>query len=87
MPQLTSPTVTIARVIQCVGGVAQPATAHQRLPGALGTTEVQAAQDIQEGPDVLGPGVLATGKQLVAPTGSSPSALIAAVPAPKAGSR
>ena len=32
----------------------QPAAAHQHLPGALGATEVQTAQDIQEGPDVVG---------------------------------
>ncbi len=32
----------------------QPAAAHQHLPGALGTTEVQAAQDIQEGPAMVG---------------------------------
>ena len=34
---------------------------------------------------MLGPGVLATGKRLVAPAGSSPSAMTAAVTAPKAG--
>ena len=32
----------------------RPAAAHQRLPGALGTTEVQAAADIQESPQVVG---------------------------------
>ena len=32
----------------------QPATAHQHLPGVLGTKEVQTAQVIQEGPQVVG---------------------------------
>ena len=32
----------------------RPAPAHQFLPGALGEAEVQAARDIQEGPQVVG---------------------------------
>ena len=37
--------------------------------------------------DDVGPGVLATGERLVAPGGSSPSAMTAAVTAPRADSR
>ena len=57
------------------------------LGDRFGKRKVDRSIDARSDGHVLGPGVLATGKRLVAPTGSSPYAMTAAVTAPKADSR